>query len=379
MRILREEKFGYILYDSRNISYEFIPFDTNVEYDQKIPRVKGFDRDDIISSPIQVYFELTRKCNLSCRHCFTSSSKAAHEGMNTQDCLRTIDRIKEAGVINIRFTGGEPTTRPDWYDLLLYSKNSGLVVSLQTNGMFDNENETTSQIASLDIDQITVSIDGVGEKHDYLRGQGSYSKLLNSIKKMYKAGIILRFNTILTKDNIDCIPGIFDIASDYAVEINFFYLRPIGRGSKFVNLIPDHETHLKSLEIVKEQMSKYPDIKVTHSGLIRPKKNIDEKFPRIYSTGAFSALSIASNGTVWPHHYSVHQKADFALGSLPYDNILQIWNENSNIDKFRNWIKELYLRCNSCPRYMESCAMCDFEMEVARLDKQIDSNPLCIY
>lgn len=200
MKIFREEYFGGILYDTSTLTYKIITDGKdNIKADRFIPLSFRPERTDIISVPVRVYFELTERCNLSCKHCFVGSSPLSKNGMSTSTIFSLLEDMKDAGVINIRFTGGEPTARDDWFDILNYAKSLGLVVSLSSNGVYKDVDKTVSQVASLGLEQVTFSIDGLEANHDHLRGHGSFKSLISTLEKLKETDVNSRLTTVLTK------------------------------------------------------------------------------------------------------------------------------------------------------------------------------------
>lgn len=382
MLIYRQEKFGGILFNTETMGYKFVEklsAEENARIGRMIPTLVSNERTDIVSAPVQVYIELTQKCNLTCRHCFTGASGAASEGIPTQSWFEILDEMSSIGVINARFTGGEPTVRSDWHEILSYAKKLEFAVSLQTNGVYRDAAETVKKIAGLNIDQVTVSLDGIGRTHDELRGHGAFDKLMDSMKLMKAAGIKLRFNTILTKTNAAEMPRIFDIVSQYGVSINLFYMRSLGKGASNAAISLDFEEHARSAADIIELWKKYPTIHVSHSGFYVPKHaEPGSKFPDISYPYGNIAISIASDGSYWPHHYSIYQGDNFKLGRYPFDRIIDIWSGSKKLDGFRKWLLSLRDRCEKCGEYRQRCSGVNFEMEIEKLSGRAAGNPFCI-
>ena len=382
MIIFREEKFGGILFDTNTMSYCFtegISDGDAAGIGRRIPLLSSHDRSDIVSAPIQVYIELTKQCNLGCRHCFTNAADDRSPGLSTEKWVGVLDEMSSIGVINARFTGGEPTLRGDWHEILSYSKKLGFAVSLQTNGVYDDARETVGKIAELGLEQVTVSLDGIGATHDALRGRGSFEKLLNTMKLMKEAGVKLRFNTILTKNNASEMPAIFDLVSEYGVAINLFYMRSLGKGADNFKISLDFEEHARSAEAIRELWKNYPGIHVSHSGFYPPKPMThNAKFPRITYPYGNVAISIASDGTYWPHHYSIYQGENFKLGEYPKDRILDIWTGSKKLDGFRKWLSLLLERCEKCFEHGGRCSGINFEMEIEKISGRVAANPFCV-
>lgn len=383
MKIFREEFFGGILYDDSKLNYSLIKKEDikNITYDKIIPLPCKPERTDILIAPVRIYFELTGRCNLACRLCFAESHPDGEIGMPADLIFKLLEDMKKSGVINVRFTGGEPTSRRDWYEILHYAKELGLVVALSSNGVFDNIDKTVEQIKSLEPEQVTFSIDGLKKTHDYIRGNGSFAKMVRALQKLKDKDVNLRLTTILTEMNINEIPEIVEFASRYVKIINFVFMRVMGRAKENKDLSLTYKKHHESAELISELQEKYPDLLIFHSAKVLPKDFLmAEPSSGLSFASAYSntSLNVAYDGTLWPHHYAAHQEPSLRLGKYPDNSILDIWTKSEKLDKFRNWIKSLQDRCFSCKEYGEKCSGFNFEMELAKQKGEIEENFYCI-
>lgn len=385
MKIFRKEHFGGILYDTETLRFKLMDKDVTLIDNTSIDKIISKElpeRTDIVSSPVRIYFELTQKCNLSCKHCFASSNKNSYEGLDINEFKKILDDFDDNGVIDVRFTGGEPTTKEGWFDLLKYAKDLGFAVSLNTNGVYDNPNLITNQLADLDLEQVTISIDGLKKNHEYMRGTGSFDKAIDSIKLMKKKGVKIRFNTVITKKNVNEIPDLVEIANLYASEINFFYMRPVGRAVKHNSLSLDFYEHFESAKSAISLRKKYPNLSIMHFEQSLTERSIKNanSFNSLLSALPYcnTTLNLASNGSLWPHGYTTYQDERFNLGNLLNDSLRNIWLNSSKIDGLRMWYRDIMARCDNCNEYMKKCAGFNFEMEIAKITKSIKDNNFCI-
>jgi MoaA/NifB/PqqE/SkfB family radical SAM enzyme len=375
MKIFRPEHFGGVLYDTDTLRFELISetkTDADIIMESAVPK-----RTDILSAPVRAYFELTRICNLACRHCFVSSSPSAPRGASTLKQKKIIDQLVKNRVIDVRFTGGELTRRHSWFDVLNYAKDLGLVISMNTNGVYDNIDTVVNQIASLNPHQVTISIDGNRENHDYMRGKGSYDRSLKAIELMSGAGIKLRINTVITRLNVRDIPGIVDLASKYVREVNFFHMRPVGRGIKQNIHSLDYLEHFQSAQDTLALRELYPYLNIMHFEQSYRERSISKKkvssLEDSFSHGA-TTINIDCFGGVWPNGYNTYQDKRLLLGNLIEDRLEDIWHDNEKLDALREWYKAVLNKCNSCNEYMSRCPGLSPEMEIARLSQGVKNN-----
>jgi MoaA/NifB/PqqE/SkfB family radical SAM enzyme len=385
LKVFREEFFGGVLYDTATLSYQLV-YDADEGRrlaDRVMPQTSPPVRRDILSGPVRVYVELTRRCNLACRHCFVSSHPALPLGMDTATIMAMLDDMKQARVINVRFTGGEVTVRPDWYEILAYAKELGFVVALNTNGVFADPDGTIAKIASLGLEQLTVSLDGLEAAHDHYRGKGAFRKTVDALAEIRRQGIHTRITTTLTRRNVADIPGLVDLARQHVDVINFVCLRPVGRGIKVQDSALSFEEHLQSALVVKELQKTADGLLILHSDLPLPERmtiKADVRGEGIAAAAGFAStcLNVGADGSVWPHHYSGHQTDHFRMGLFPHDRMADVWNRSARLDGFRDWTHALKQRCETCPELHRRCAGINFEMEVARQLGLAADNPYCV-
>ena len=132
------EYFGSRVYDSKNKTEEYY----NSEDTEKIRnKLHGnfieidHKRTNQLSSPLKISMNITKKCNLRCKQCFTESGICLENELNTKEIYSLFDQMREFGTFFICLGGGEPLTRPDLLDILEYGKNKQLAVSVVSNGL----------------------------------------------------------------------------------------------------------------------------------------------------------------------------------------------------------------------------------------------------
>lgn len=128
-----------------------------------------------------LYFELTDRCNLSCKHCYLSASPKGKNILKTDIIKSAISEFSEIGGHFVTFSGGEPLLHPDWENLILYTKSKNLNCSIMTNCSLVQK-ETLNKLLLGDA-LITISLDGWKEEtHDFIRGKGSFNKVQQVLK-----------------------------------------------------------------------------------------------------------------------------------------------------------------------------------------------------
>ena len=123
-----------------------------------------------------IYWELSHYCNLRCKQCFARANNDASTIVDREVLFSAINKVADANMSAIRFGGGEPLMVPYLFDLMKLCRSRGISVDITSNGMLLNE-AALRQLSLLGLRELTISIDGLEKNHDFLRGQGTYSRL----------------------------------------------------------------------------------------------------------------------------------------------------------------------------------------------------------
>src|SRR6202011_2135545 len=141
-----------------------------------------------LDAPICLTWELTYACNLACVHCLSSSGRRDPRELSTAECKSVIDELQRMQVFYVNVGGGEPTVRPDFWELLDYAVAGGVGVKFSTNGL-RLDAERAQRLAATDYVDVQVSLDGASrEINDAVRGDGSYFMALRAMENLAEAG-----------------------------------------------------------------------------------------------------------------------------------------------------------------------------------------------
>jgi heme d1 biosynthesis radical SAM protein NirJ len=180
-----------------------------------------------------VVWNLIRRCNLTCRHCYTASSdKDFHGELSSSEVFRVLEELKDFQVPALILSGGEPLLRPDIFEIAAYAKKLGFYLGLSSNGTL-MDREMAAKIADVGFNYVGVSLDGLQEKHDYIRGKsGAFVESINGIRNCRERGVKAGIRFTPTKENITDLPGLLELMDRESIDR--FYLSHwnyAGRGS----------------------------------------------------------------------------------------------------------------------------------------------------
>lgn len=148
------------------------------------------------------YIELTRKCNLRCKHCLNNSGIEMPNTLSEDEMNNLVEKFSDAGLQEVRFTGGEPLLFPGIFKIIHNATEKGLFVSIGTNGTLI-DNEIALKLKEAGLKKAIVSIDGTEEKNDEIRGKDSFKKAINGIEALSNSGIDVRINSVIMRSNME--------------------------------------------------------------------------------------------------------------------------------------------------------------------------------
>jgi AdoMet-dependent heme synthase len=191
----------------------------------------AFDR-----APLRVYWELTRACDLACRHCRAEAQpvRGADE-LTTAECRTVLQSLALAGppAPHVIFTGGDPLKRPDLLELIREAVNLGLGASVAPSATTALGKNTVRALREAGVSAMSLSLDGsTAARHDAIRGVlGCYGWTLAAARHIVAADIPLQINTLVTRETERDLEAVAEVAQRFgAARWSLFFLIPVGRG-----------------------------------------------------------------------------------------------------------------------------------------------------
>ncbi|MEW6045700.1 MAG: radical SAM protein [Bacillota bacterium] len=302
-----------------------------------------------LAAPISVALEITNRCNLSCIHCANRAGRESREELTTGEVMKLFDEWLQLRVFMVTITGGEPFSRKDMVDLLQYADERGLHVFVLTNGLLITPRMLERIPRSVGFQ---LSIDGLGDQYEYIRGPGTFRRLLQTIELLRADRRPMGATLVFTKRNSRHAKEVLQFCLEKGIRLKVDPLLPLGRAlDRWDDLAPDVADAQLFLEVRRAKIEHfrraYKDL--FPSG--RPFNVMD--LPEILGAlflaceGGRSDLWVRYDGRAYPCA-NLSAADEFMLGSVRESSCETIWNESATLQQFRKITWQTFKKCSSC-------------------------------
>lgn len=196
-----------------------------------------------------VVWNVTRRCNLDCVHCYADSSSRDYPNeLSFMEAQAMIRDLAEFEVPVLLFSGGEPLLRDDIYEHGALAKELGIRPVISTNGTLITD-QVAHRIRETGFEYVGISLDGIGERNDFFRGKrGAFEAAMQGFDNCVDVGLRVGLRFTLTRHNYQDLNAIFDFVEEHGVNrACFYHLVYAGRGS---DMRKDDLTHEESRQAV---------------------------------------------------------------------------------------------------------------------------------
>jgi radical SAM protein len=336
-------------------------------------------------APQRVYWELTRACDLACRHCRANANPCADDReLSTAEIFRILDELAAESKPHVVLTGGDPLKRRDFFDIVERTAALGLPCNVSPSATPLLTSDVVTALASMRIAAMSLSLDGpTPARHDGLRGvAGTFARTLRLARKSVEAGISLQINTLVTSDTVDDLPGIHRIVQAIGAERwSLFFLIATGRGRSLGPITPARAEQVLDWALDRAG-ERRPIITTTEAPHYRRmalerSRSDPNRVTRMPATRGFGVRD--GNGVMFISHTGDVQPSGFlplTAGSARTDNPLQIYRESPLFQDLRR-----------TDRFTGRCGCCEFReicggsraRAFAATGSPLASDPLCRY
>jgi heme b synthase len=343
-------------------------------------------------TPKWIAWEITRRCNLKCIHCRSSSEieVKGHPDFSTQEAFRIMDDIASYAKPVIVLSGGEPLLRNDVFEIAGYGTEKGLRMCLATNGTLVTD-EICEKIKGSGVRIVSLSLDGSVETvHDNFRNQkGAFAGTIHAAQLFKKHDIEFIINSSFTKRNQEDIPNTYKLAKELGASAWYmFMIVPTGRGEEIMNELISKEDYEEILEwhYQMEKGEKGMLVRPTcaphyYRVVLQKSKEEGTKFERRtlkFSTGGAKGCIagqlialINVDGDVLPCSYFPK-----SAGNIKVQSFKDIWEHSELFKELRDF-KRYKGKCGSC-EYLNVCGGCRARAYSVYGD-YLEEEPFCGY
>ena len=321
-----------------------------------------------------VIWNLIRRCNLTCKHCYSISADKDFAGeLDTAEVLDVMQDLRGFGVPVLILSGGEPLLRPDIYEISARAKQMGFYVGLSTNGTLVDESNI-EQIAAIGFDYVGISLDGMRATHDsFRRKQGAFDASLHGVRLCRDAGIKIGTRFTLTQDNAHDLPALLELVEKEGIDKFYLsHLNYAGRGNKNRGHDAFLETTRKAMDLLFDTCWDY-----LQRGLEKefvtgnndadgvyllhwlrscfPEREAHLRAKLAQWGGNSSGVNVANIdnlGNVHPDTFWWH----YNLGNVRERKFSEIWNDSSDplMAGLKTFPRQIKGRCSECS-YFDVC------------------------
>lgn len=319
-----------------------------------------------------VEIRLTKACNLACRHCSVSAGDGGEDELTTGEIKDLLNSLKEMDVRYVTFTGGEPLLRTDLHEIIEYAEGLGLSTAMDTNGILLSS-EMVDALKKAGLRHVQVSIDGVEETHDSIRGKGSFEKAVTGVKNSVAAGIRTTINFTVSGHNMNEVEDVVRIGEELRVDlVSMERFIPTGRGQAMEGADLSSGEFKDVLEGFFSLGERY-SIGLNTTDPLRavvlgddPNRCLD----RICGgcTAGIAGLTVSFGGVVL-----TCPKVPVSVGNIKDRSIEEIWLENQALTPLRT--RQFKGRCQTCPM-INLCGGCR-AAALARSGDWLEEDPQC--
>jgi radical SAM protein with 4Fe4S-binding SPASM domain len=349
----RKEKFGYVGCDNAGSVFLFKesakkPLESNKDINIEEHKLLNLDisSDFHLSSPILVMLEITRKCNVQCKHCYIKGGPPRENELTTDELFKLLKKLSEMKVFHLIITGGEPMMRDDFIEIVNYATDLGFWVSVYTNAT-KFEEPLLKKINNKRNLEFVIGIDGF---KNLKTRDVSPEDIKNNINLVRNLGLKISLDYTFTKHNINDVFEVIDWANTNNYNILFTDLVPLGNARYNQELLPKKNDVKKVLEAHKKyELFKLEQWKESNQGV----QDTSNPFYLMYviegttkqCKGSRCLAYISSNGDVYPCSNAAAENMYFA-DNVREKDFSEIWENCFSEMRKIKW--DDFKRCDNC-------------------------------
>lgn len=299
-----------------------------------------------------LFWECTLRCNAFCAFCGSRCGEVHSEELSTAEILsafRDVAQKLDPQTIMINVTGGEPLLRKDLFDVMKVCSELGFPWGMVTNGILITP-QIISQMQESGMKTISVSLDGLRETHEELRGvKGCYDTILLNLKLLREAGFLdhLQVTTVVSKRNIGELDDLYALLKPIGLDsCRVAMVDPIGRAQEQNRLLLDKEDIQQYLGFIRSHQNDAELPVITSCSHYYGNENLRGDKDGYVCHAGKTVASILTNGDIFVCP-NVPRRSELIQGNVCRDSLPEVWK--SGFKQFRNPLYRRGKTCKGCP------------------------------
>jgi radical SAM protein with 4Fe4S-binding SPASM domain len=319
-------------------------------------------------------WEFTLRCNLRCSHCGSSAGAARAKELDTKECFRVVEQLAEIGCRDVALMGGEPLMRDDLYEVGQAVKQLGMNLNMVSNGTLMKDR--IDQVRRLEPKVVGISLDGMKEAHESIRGAGTYGPTLTAVDLLRDAGIQTTVITTVSKVNFKDLPGMRKMLLGKGVNWQIQTAMPFGNFRRDL-MLSREEFYATGLFIAKERLrTRYEDMPVTGAHCCGYYSKLIPGTRFKGCTAGISTVGITSDGGIVGCLSMGNDR--FIEGNVRERSLVDIWRDPKGFKYTRGFAEtDLGDNCAKCRHRMKCKGGCS-SVSYA-LTGRFHNNPYCFH
>jgi radical SAM protein with 4Fe4S-binding SPASM domain len=334
--------------------------------------------------PVSVVWEITLACDLACQHCGSRAGRRRRDELSTAECLDLVAQMAELGTRDVALIGGEAYLRKDWVELVAAITAAGMECGLQSGGR-NLSDERIERAADAGLNGVGISIDGLAEVHDKVRGvPGSFEKAVAALRRVSGRGMMASVNTQINRQSMPQLREIMEVVIDSgATNWQLALTVAMGNAADHPELLLQPYDLLELMPLLaelavegrKRGLFLQPANNIGYFGPYEAKiRNIlDEQIHWAGCAAGDTVIGIEADGTI---KSCPGLPSPYAGGNIRDRSLREIW-ENADPIAFtrRRTIDDLWGFCRTC-YYADTC-MAGCTWTAHALFGRPGNNPMC--
>jgi radical SAM protein len=321
----------------------------------------SYTSEDFAHSPFVMFYEVTRACDLHCKHCRACAQPLRHPSeLTTEESMTLLDQIASFPKPPVLiFTGGDPLKRDDIFDLVSYAGSKGIRTAMTPSATPLVNSEALRRLKDAGLGRLALSIDSSeAATHDAFREvPGSFDRTIDILKEARSIGLQIQVNTTITRRNVGQIDAMADLFASLGIVLwSVFFLVPVGRGLAEERISPAEyeEVFAKLFEHARKQPFGIKSTEANHYRRFVLMRQGDPSFqPGHAPPGRIRRAPLGVNdgkGVVFVSHTGQVYPSGFmpiACGKAPARSLVDIYQNSDTLKMLRN-PDNLHGKCGQC-------------------------------